>query len=338
MNKDIEKFINLDSNDLLSKMKDNDKLELLNHIKNYHCRLRDKLDIDPNYNFGIEIEFEMLYNLDDFYEEFEQKYKDWQYEYEISIGDWGGEVISPILKDSKKTWQQISDICKLIRINGGMVNSKCGAHNHVDVTYLKNTKNFLNFVRFWKAYEDIIYHFGTGRATNMRQRTDLSALPITPYWNNLDLEKIKKDSLNTIVGKLLFGENYENSDYQVKGMGVNIYNVKSLKRKFEGNTVELRYTNGTIDANTWQNNVNVNAHIFKYALNHNFDKEKMESLKTKNTSYHDIMKSIEKTNLNKALDFADTIFDKNIDKVYFLKQYLFKNKEDLDLKKLVKSK
>ncbi|OPY63718.1 MAG: putative amidoligase enzyme [Pelotomaculum sp. PtaU1.Bin065] len=46
----------------------------------------------------------------------------------VTNGNRGGEVISPVLKDSRETWEQLEKVCQIIKDHGGKINSKCGGH------------------------------------------------------------------------------------------------------------------------------------------------------------------------------------------------------------------
>ena len=67
-----------------------------------------------------------------------------------------------------------------------------------------------------------------------------------------------------------------------------------------------------------------------------------ELLKRKiNDKKHIELPSYNKIFLNEALEFTDMVFDNNVDKIYFLKQYLKNNKEiqyNPNNTKMVKSK
>ena len=99
-------------------------------------------------------------------------------------------------------------------------------------------------------------------------------------------------------------------------------NFDKLDRNVIHNTIEFRSPNGTINEVICQNNVNTGVCFLLAAKASRVDREYLEhQLKThpvteaKTLLYRYI-------NLNKALEFCDLVFEEDIDKMYFLKQYL----------------
>lgn len=94
----------------------------------------------------------------------------------------------------------------------------------------------------------------------------------------------------------------------------------------------MRCPNGTINPIIWQNNINFFAKLFLYCSSDNFDKDfidyKLTCLRNNliNYDYSNIY-------IDAILEFSNLIFSNEIDKLYFLKQYLkrfdtIKDKED----------
>lgn len=102
------------------------------------------------------------------------------------------------------------------------------------------------------------------------------------------------------------------------------------------NTIEFRSPNGTLEEVIWQNNINFFGKLIEAALNTDLDMEKInyyiDMVKT-----DDLINEYSKVNFSKALELADMIFEKNIDKLTFLKQYIKDGKESQS-KSLVRSK
>jgi len=67
----------------------------------------------------------------------------------VTSGRRGGELISPILRDTPETWQQIELICAVAKRHGARVNQKTGGHIHVDAKDLLDGKK-QRWRRFFK--------------------------------------------------------------------------------------------------------------------------------------------------------------------------------------------
>ena len=103
---------------------------------------------------------------------------------------------------------------------------------------------------------------------------------------------------------------------------VNLKNMSYFNSRKARNTVEFRCPNGTLDEITWQNNVNFFVKFMILCKKGHFDKDKVlrrDSInKDKIFTYHDYNKLY----IDEALELVDLVFDNNLDKINFLKQYL----------------
>ena len=94
------------------------------------------------------------------------------------------------------------------------------------------------------------------------------------------------------------------------------------------NTIEFRCPNGTLSHIIWQNNINFFVKLLLYCRSNNFDidfiNKKMKNYEVKKLEqYSDIY-------LDDAIELSDLIFDNELDKMYFLKQYLKINKYNFE--------
>ena len=92
----------------------------------------------------------------------------------------------------------------------------------------------------------------------------------------------------------------------------------------EMRTIEFRSPNGTFNPIIWQNNVNLLVHLFMYAKSDKFNEDKImkrmkmmleDNVSSKIYKYSRIYNG-------QAIELADMIFDNNLDKIYFLRQYV----------------
>lgn len=335
MNEEIFKFLDPKSNVMLSKMNATDLRYLLTLLKDTRVTFRDTLGLNENYIFGNELEYADAIDSEEIEEEVEERFPNYTHEEEPSTGYYGGEVITPVLTDTKENWYELRDVCNMIKHLGGIADNSCGGHNHVGFNTFEDVHNLTNFVKFWMANENIIYRFGYGDTNYPRPKLDLFAYPVAKKWESINFDLMEQYPVNRVVATLIYGQNYEYVDFNPKSFGVNFANAKDINRSMPGNTVEFRYANGTLNPATIQNNNNCNAHIIKYCTSDNFDYEQVDRFTFENKDNFSNLKSYQDLNLRQALIFADTIFDNNIDKIFFLKQYI-KDESIEDEKLLIK--
>ncbi len=190
-------------------------------------------------------------------------------------------------------------------------------HVHIGAHILgDNTESWLNFCAFWSTYENIIYRFLYGNFLTGRPSIVEYAHPISEdLWNDYEQLSKKKDlKLKDLIRKISYD----------KYKAINFLHVDYLKCNEYGNknTVESRGANTSLEAPIIQNYINLLVKVFEYCKSKNFNIEivtkRHELIKDK---YNDI-KWYDEIFLEQALEFSDLVFNKNIDKLYFLKQYL----------------
>lgn len=163
----------------------------------------------------------------------------------------------------------------------------------------------------WYYYEDILYGFAKGEVNKVRDGVKNFAKSIRPilnrwyFSNSLDHFYNPTGSYDFIGGK----------EY---GLNLKDYQKNILGKKIERPTIEFRIGNTTLSPNIIQNYVRLYSCILTKAQSTNlklkFDKilsgAKVGSLYQENI------------NIDKACEFADFIFDNNLDKFCFMKQYV----------------
>lgn len=309
--KRIFNYLNPYSNDNLSSLKISDLNNIVKYINYYYLELRYNLGISINDTFGVEIECEEA-------DEVEIKRKiqfhnlnHWNIEDDISLFK-GCEVTSPILIDSIDTWKELSIICGVVKNNAVIGNSTAG-HIHIGSQVLGNKAySWLNLFKIWSTYENIIFRFLYNEFLNARPSISQYALPISKkILLNYDyIEAMCKNNFKLVIKNIFYDKN--NS--------VNFQNVKNGNFS-RNNTIEFRCPNGTFNSIVWQNNINLLVKILNYCKSKKFNDEIINSR----------MKLIDKNNMDlewyhniyieEAIEFCDLIFDNNLDKIYFLRQY-----------------
>jgi len=88
------------------------------------------------------------------------------------------------------------------------------------------------------------------------------------------------------------------------------------------NTIEFRCPNGTLNPIIWQNNVNLFTKLLLFCKEESYQPEVVEAREKINNHKYMKLEWYDEIYLQQALEFSDLIFSNNLDKIYFLKQYL----------------
>ncbi len=305
--------------DKLSKLNPEQIKELLLRIDDIKLKYRDKLDLPKFVTFGVEIEFEDA-NTESVKRRLYLDFPEWKFDRDPSVTtldlndeSLGGEVISPVLKDNDSNWQEIFKVCSLLDRCGASISDLSGGHIHFGTQVLGyNKKYWLNLIKLWIIYEPLIYRFSFGERLGPRAGIFKFAV---------QLDKVLLKNLSSFENSVNL---YELLSYFPidKYYSFNTCYVNPVKKGIiEGNTVEVRCPNGTVNPVIWQNNINFFAKLFLYCSDNNFDSEfinyKLDYLKDGiiHYDYNDIY-------IDEALELSDLVFSRELDKLYFLKQYL----------------
>ena len=306
------------NNTYFSKLSPSEKEDLIKDIKSTYISLRYSLGLPEEVTFGLEVEY------DDLSEEEVNAFIDsiiplWYSTEEISLPN-GGEVTSPVLTDKFSSWVDLKRLCLFLRLAGATANDGVGSHIHVGVpnTLGNNLKTWLNFIKKWMIYEDVIFRFTNGESVTPRANYISHCYPIALelYDMLLNVEgSLDLDKLSWIIPPERF-------------QSINFRNVKwdNLNDNNLFNTIEFRTPNGTLEETIWQNNVNFFVKFLlscKKEQDEEYIKYVMSKL-SKVYNYGDYYK----INIDKAFRLADDIFDNELDKVYFLRQYI-KDEEEI---------
>lgn len=126
-----------------------------------------------------------------------------------------------------------------------------------------------------------------------------------------------------------------------KYQAINFKNVDFGRYSYskENNTIEFRVPNATNNEIVLQNNINTATKLMLSPTNREIDEElldyKLEKERISSTFDFYMYNEI---NLKNVLEFVDSVFDNNLDKVYFLRQYIKNFQGNFGLKKAVKAK
>lgn len=318
------------SNNELKTIKKRDYPSFVRLIEGFKPYERKAGLLAKSQTFGVEIEFE---NID--YQDYmvlkysrlhTRQFRSWDIIDDLSLPDirgrsFGLEAVSPILKDKRFYWEELKEMCEFLK-HYGSIGASSGAHIHFGAKYLKGKKeNWERFFLLWSAYEDVLYRFSYGDYENARTDIALYAEPISEKFY------FYYDLLGHIANEKFIIENYGHTmtdAYNPKFVAVNISNAKTNGKN--KNTIEFRTPNGTLNFNTWQNNINTFSHLLEYARDKNYDLDLVKARYEYNKENKiNNIKTYNSINLESALELSDLLFSKNEDKIFFLKQYLKDN-------------
>ena len=312
---EIFNFLEPDDNDVLSEMDGFDLQDLIILLDDYYMQLRKVLGLDNNITFGLEIEYENIKN---------DKIRTglcnnnlqnkWEIKNDSTLYK-GAEINSPILTDKESSWLELDEVCSIVNKSASIgINS--GGHIHVGSQILgDNSEAWLNFIKLWSIYENIIYRFSYGDYLTARPRIIDYAKPTAKVFFN-DYKKLKSQDadLYDIISKISHGK------YQ----SVNFLHVSKFDTKefIVDNTIEFRCPNGSLNPVIWQNNVNLFTKLLNYAKSKNFNDDLVQRRHQLNSEKFTGLRYYDEIYLEQALELCDMVFSNNLDKIYFLKQYL----------------
>ena len=301
MNNDISKLYDLISpsdNEMLSKLSDSDIHDFLNLINQYKLVLRDGIGVNLDETFGVEIECEGVK-----WEKIMRKVlKNWGLYDDTSLLC-GAELKSPKLRDVKENWLQLKKMCVMLS-KYSQIGINCGGHVHVGIQALEDgRKSLINFMKLWSIYEHIIFRFSFGEFLGPRPVFKGNSKSVRDAFQ----EMCYYDSIGALSERELFMMLKHD-----KCQAVNFRHYDTFK------TIEFRCPNGTLNPVIWQNNINLFVKMLLYSSSLMYDERKIKEKMSNSISD----KTSSKIYVDDALEFADLIFDNNMDKIYFLRQYL----------------
>ena len=307
-------FLRPNENDLLKDLKSSDLQELLYRLDKYYLELRTTLGFDEKVTFGLELEFEnaMRKRIENKMNEI-GLLKRWPLVNDGSLTK-GAEINSPILKDEISTWLELKDVCSVVS-NYAVIGKNSGGHIHIGTQVLGGNKDsWLNFIRLWSVYENIIFRFLYGEKITGRKSISEYAKPISrKLWRDYEYLKTFPEVPFVFIKGVLNSGRYQSVNFG------NIYMPEDICRN---NTLEFRSPNGTLEPVVWQNNVNLLVNILKYSKSCNFNEDLIMKRRRENIDKYSYLEWYDEIYLDQSLELADMLFDNNLDKIYFLRQYL----------------
>ena len=153
-----------------------------------------------------------------------------------------------------------------------------------------------------------------------------------PYQPRLEFKQ-EETSLETMINLITSSRD--------KAVNFNNVKIDCCDKVIFGNTIEFRCPNGSLNPIIWQNNVNLLVKLLEYTKDPKFNHDIIDKRQMINQTKYMNLYWYKEVFLQQALELSDMIFDNNLDKIYFLKQY-FKDygndqeSSDLKVKSLTK--
>ena len=237
-------------------------LDRINIIKEFYKKMNLKkytigksfIKLPKTMTIGAEIESEGIYS--NLIRKIIKNLKsDWKEEIDTSLNS-GVEVKSPIIhgNDEKRVYE-MNEICLLLNRLGQKISDRCGGHIHIGSDYLTTKESWMNLLQLWSNNEELLYIIANKEGEAPRVMLSSYA---KPYSGALEKKLNEKTvQLETIEDVKKLAKDVQNGagDY-----GINFKNLGNEK-----NTIEFRIPNGTIDAKTWIENINLFGEIVKAA-------------------------------------------------------------------------
>ena len=317
MSEQVFKLVNKTGNDELSKMDKATIKQLLSALDDYYLELRSHLKI-PKITFGIEIEIEHTRTRRIKRKIAHNNLDNWKVTGDVSLND-GCEIVSPILTNAYSCYKEIEKVCE-IASNNGEIDKNSAGHIHISTQSLggDNKDNWINLAGFWSAYENIFYRFLYGEYLTPRSSIEKYAKPMASSLFSC-YENMKNRNDKFITAKRVVCIIRITRDYAINF--AHVYN--DLDYNLDTSNLEFRCPNGTVDPVIWQNNINLLSHILEYSSSPKFNRDLIEK-RGKNVDRYNLSE-YNRIDLEEALEVCDLLFNDNIDKLYFLRQYLKSN-------------
>lgn len=318
-------YINPKDNTQLSQLSHQKLKQLLIKLQQYKLEYRTSLALPQEVTFGVEIEFGCTYQDNIRYQYLQETLETYtkQWELKKEITNCGLEIASNILTDQKKTWRLLKQVCQMTK-HYGKETPLSGGHVHVGAHLFQNDTQCFNFIKLLTAYENMLYRFGYGEYYGADNRL-IYALPMREVWE--EAIKYKHSSFPICIAQ---------STSQSVNLKAFFQDYKTMRKD---NTIEFRFPNGTLNPIIWQNNINVFTKMMLYIQKGDINQDILNHRIYKNHKLKPIMlqeryqqnqfplqliniEQYESIDLEQALEFSDLIFQNNLDKLYFLKQYI----------------
>ena len=174
----------------------------------------------------------------------------------VTNGSRGGEIISPILKDTPETWRQLEIICEVAKRHGAEVNYETGGHIHIGAedAFDGKRQRWRRFFKMSSGFEDVFHRLAGGEQGIFRGAND-------DYYTR----SARTQSHQGIIAPM--PNVAETSTFQriISNLGEDKYRSINLLPFATKKTIEFRAFNGSLTPGVIQANVKYAAGIVNAA-------------------------------------------------------------------------
>lgn len=233
------------------------------------------------------------------------------------------------MKDKKKYWKELKEVCEFLSKRKADTLHNAGGHIHVGACTLGDDLDaWKNFIKLYTVYEHILSRFFYGDKFTARKRILEFAEPVAPILYN----RIDAFNSSSTVRSLKWKFPCMDRCFSLNLCNVDFHKPVCNDKK---NTIEFRWPNASSNHVIWQNNINTCTKMLKSSRN--LDTDFLDYKLSNGNFTYDKMKYSE-VNIEEALEFVDLVFDNDLDKVYFLRQYIKNYDENFKINKAVMAK
>lgn len=345
-------------NIILSSLSKEELTNLFKQINTFPMRFRKELIISQDFSFGNEIEINsipldkvvLLVELFNHTHELNGDDKYVVHQEETAAA----EVVTPILNNTENNWITFYDMYEMLYLSGATIAGNTSSHVHVGTHKINTPEKLSLLLKTLVVFEPIIFKFGYGRKDISRallRFRDENHCVFSPMMSPKRVRTFVEilDSYNHKSPGSMFGafKNFIRKDLSFRPVfNFNNFDFSKLQYSLEleandEDHMEVRCFNGSLNPEIVQNNINLIIHIIQAVVEDKIDKayvcaeyEKYKKKRydfdtrfakfeaKKGEQYNRLLDGFSEVKLEKALKLADMIFNNELDKYYFLKQYL----------------
>lgn len=257
--------------------------------------------------FGLEIEAESI-PFDEGKRVLQHKLDDrWIIGDDRSLDNGGIELSSPLISNTKENFIALKKIAKTLEYLNATY-KHASLQINLDA-YQFNNDDIIDLLKIFSIYENIIYRFSTGEDDRMRESATDNAMPLGNLFREFySMNFFKND--NYLVFK-------NNKSYALS------MKTKTKSKNDPIKVIEFRTPNGTSNFYLWMNYIVFFSSFLKCIEKKRYDRKYIDYLFFRNKFLSSIDECVT-IDEKKAIDFANLIFQDEIEKDYFYYQYFDK--------------
>ena len=166
----------------------------------------------------------------------------WEAKQEDSL-QYGIEYVTkePI-NDNESSIYEIYRINEILKAVGMETSERCGGHVHIGADYITSEEGFKELLELWGNAEEVYYLIANKEGELPRENIPYYAPPVSRDIQRIEAENIPEDEFVANAQRII--------ESRYRGLNIQNINVNNSK-----NTIEFRVSNGTLDGNTWIENI-----------------------------------------------------------------------------------